>query len=121
MGASRDCALVALAHFRTWWPLFVAGARETSCFGGPKSTFRDRCERSERLYFEVQISLQVQHFVNLEVQISWQAQHFVNLEAPISWQAQHFVNLEVQISRAGAAFCEPRSADFVAGAAFCES
>ena len=23
------------AHFRTWWSLFVAGTRETSCFGGP--------------------------------------------------------------------------------------
>ena len=26
----------------------LAGARETSCFGGPKSTFRDRRRRSER-------------------------------------------------------------------------
>ena len=29
--------------------LFVAGARETSCFGGPKSTFRDRCKGSEQI------------------------------------------------------------------------
>ena len=29
------------AHFRTWWSLFMTGARETLCFGGPKSTFRD--------------------------------------------------------------------------------
>ena len=29
------------AHFRTLWSLFVAGARETSRFGVPKSTFRD--------------------------------------------------------------------------------
>ena len=29
---------------------------------GPKSTFRDRCNGSERLCFEVQISWQVQHF-----------------------------------------------------------
>ena len=37
------------AHFRTSWSLFVAGAREISWFGGPKSTFRDRCKGSERL------------------------------------------------------------------------
>ena len=55
-------SLCCRAHFRTWWSLCMAGARETSCFGGPKSTFRDRCKGSERLYFEVQISWQVQHF-----------------------------------------------------------
>ena len=43
VGASNDCALVvAPCAFRTWWSLFVAGARETSCFGAPKSTFCDR-------------------------------------------------------------------------------
>ena len=36
--------------------------------------------------------------MNLHVQISWQVQHFVNVHVQISWQAQHFVNLEVQIS-----------------------
>ena len=46
----------------------------------------------------MQISWQVQHFVNLHVQISWQAQHFANLHVQISWQVQHFVNLHVQIS-----------------------
>ena len=50
------------------------------------------------LFLEVQISRQVQHFVNLHVQISWQVQHFVNLQVQISWQVQHFVNLQVQIS-----------------------
>ena len=50
------------AHFRTWWSLFVAGARETSCFRGPKSTFRDRCKGSELLYFEMQFSWQAQCF-----------------------------------------------------------
>ena len=50
-GASNDCALVA-----------VAVARETLCFGAPKSTFRDRCKGSELLYFEKQFSWQVQHF-----------------------------------------------------------
>ena len=30
--------LVATAHFRAWWSLFVAGARETLCFG---VTFHD--------------------------------------------------------------------------------
>ena len=34
----------------------------------------------------LQISWQVQHFVNLDVQISQQAQHFVNLGVQISWQ-----------------------------------
>ena len=46
----------------------------------------------------MQISWQVQHFVNLHVQISWQAQHFANLHVQISWQVQRFVNLHVQIS-----------------------
>ena len=32
----------------------MAGARETSCFGAPKSTFRDRCKGSELFYFEMQ-------------------------------------------------------------------
>ena len=59
----------------------------------PNSTFRDRCKGSERFCFEVQISWQAQHFVNLDVQILWQAQHFVNLDVQ-----KHFVNLDVQIS-----------------------
>ena len=50
------------AHFGTWWSLFVAGARETSCFGAPKSTFRDRCKGSELFYFDMQFSWQVQDF-----------------------------------------------------------
>ena len=50
------------AHFRTWWRLFVAGARETSCFGAPKSTCRDRRKGSELFYFEMQFSWQVRHF-----------------------------------------------------------
>ena len=37
--------------------------------------------RHSTLYLHVQISWQVQYFVNLHVQISWQAQHFVNLHA----------------------------------------
>ena len=47
-------------HFGTWWSLFVAGARETSCLGASKSTFRDRCKGSELFYFEVQFSWQAQ-------------------------------------------------------------
>ena len=54
-------SLWCCAHFRTWWPLFLAGARETSCFG-PKSTFSDRRKGSERLYFDMQILWQVRHF-----------------------------------------------------------
>ena len=50
------------AHFGTWWSLFVAGAREASCFGAPTSTFRDRCKGSELFYFEMQFSWQAQHF-----------------------------------------------------------
>ena len=49
--------------FRTWWSLFVAGARKTSCFGASKSTFRDsRCQGSALFYFEVQFSWQAQQF-----------------------------------------------------------
>ena len=40
--------------------LFV-GTSETSCFGGLRSTFRERC-RSEWLYVDVQISWQAQCF-----------------------------------------------------------
>ena len=40
----------------------MAGTRETSCFGCSKSTFSDRCNGSERLNFEVQISWHVQCF-----------------------------------------------------------
>ena len=57
-GACRDYALVLVP--RTLSMMIVAGARETSCFGGATSTFRDRCKGSERLYFERQISCQVQ-------------------------------------------------------------
>ena len=38
----------------------MAGARETSCFGAPKSTFRDRHKVSELFYFEMQFSWQAQ-------------------------------------------------------------
>ena len=50
------------AHFCIWWSFFVAGSRETSCFGASSSTFRDRCKGSELFYFELQFSWQVQHF-----------------------------------------------------------
>lgn len=45
-------------HFRTW-SLLVAGAGESSCFGGLKFAFRGRCGRPELLYFDVQISVVV--------------------------------------------------------------
>ena len=54
-----DGALVAFLHMVV---TSVAGARDTSCFRGPKSTFPDRRKGSERFYFEMQISRQVQHF-----------------------------------------------------------
>ena len=34
----------------------MTGARETSCFGAPKSTFRDRRKGSELFYLEMQFS-----------------------------------------------------------------
>ena len=40
----------------------MAGARETSRFRGPKSTFRVRCKGSELFYFEMQFSWQVHYF-----------------------------------------------------------
>ena len=60
-------------------------------------------------YFEVPISCQQQALCEprsaaslasaavfeRQVQISWQLQCFVNFEVPISWQVQRFVNLEV--------------------------
>ena len=129
-GACGDCALVVVprggtAHFRTWWSLFVAGTRETSRFGGPKSTFRDRRTGSERFAskrrFRVRCStlnmvvahrfrdrcsesqlldmwlVCAQHFVK----ISRRAKHFVNLrslEVQIAWQPQHLLDLKVQSS-----------------------
>ena len=46
----------------------MAGARETSCFGASKSTFRDKCKGSELFYFEMQFSWQVQqHFGHEEL------------------------------------------------------
>ena len=54
VGACRDCALVVMPC--TFSDMVV----EISCFGGPKSTFRDRCKGSGRLYLEVQISWQAQ-------------------------------------------------------------
>ena len=54
-GACRDSGAGHGGHF-------VAGARETSCLGGPEWTFRDRRKGSERLYLEVQSSWQAQLF-----------------------------------------------------------
>ena len=39
----------------------MAAAREASCFGGPKSTFRGRCRASALFFCDVQISWQAQH------------------------------------------------------------
>ena len=115
-------------HFRTWRPIFAAGARETSCFGGPKSTIRDTRGGSERFCFEVQIlrfwtcgSLAV--FVAGKALCELQSTDFAagaaNLEVQISWQAQRFEPPSADFV-AGEALSEPRSADFVAGTALCE-
>ena len=94
----------------------MAGARETSCFGAPKSTFRDRCKGSELLYFEVQFSWQVQHFgadfVAGAVLGEPRSADFVAGTVLAEPRSADFV--------AGVALCEPRSADFVAGAALGE-
>ena len=50
---------VLLATALLLWSLFVAGARGSSCFGGPRPTSRDRRKGSQRLYFEMQSSWQV--------------------------------------------------------------
>ena len=132
-GACRDCALVVVPYAF----VFVASAEETSCFPGPKSTFRDRCKGSERFTSKCRFrgrylqhfghggdlrralaSKQVQgpHGIVLgsfghvaRLQLSWYAKHFVNLEVQISWQALHFVNLKMH-----------QNADFVTGTAPCE-
>ena len=41
MLAATALSLWRPAHFRTRWSLFVAGAREPSCFGGPKGSTLD--------------------------------------------------------------------------------
>ena len=62
LGGGGEClSLWRCARFRARRSLFVAGARETLCFCGLTSTFRDRCKGSE--WFT-------------EMQISWQAQRF---------------------------------------------
>ena len=62
-GACRDCALVVAPRaFSDTVVTFHAGARETSCFGVPKSAFRDKRKGSERFHVEMQISWQAQHF-----------------------------------------------------------
>ena len=44
LDCALDCALVvALCAFLDMFLIFAAGARESWCFGGWKSTFRGRC------------------------------------------------------------------------------
>ena len=54
----------------------MAGARVSTCFGDPKSTFRSRGKRSEQVYFDVQILWQAQYFGHdvgfRRALISWQ-------------------------------------------------
>ena len=65
-GACRDCALVVVpCAFLDMVVIFRGRRRETSRSGGPKSTSRDRCKGSERLYFKLQTAADL-----------WQAQHF---------------------------------------------
>ena len=78
--ACRDCALVVVPCALSDMVVTFLGRRKgTSCFGGPKSTFRGRCKGSERLDFEVQISLHAQLFVILEVKVSWQCSLLLSL------------------------------------------
>ena len=89
----------AVHIFRRGGHFFAVGAREASCFDGPKSAFRGRCRRSEQLHFDVQFS--------------WQAQpgsaDFVAGAAFCEPQSADFA--------AGAALCEPGSVNSVASAA----
>ena len=101
------------AHFGTWRSLFVAGARETSCFGAPKPTFRDRCKGSELLYtskrsFRCRCS-------TLFVVIVDQLRFLTGAVNRDFWTCGSFADFV-----AGAVIGEPRSADFVAGAALGE-
>ena len=78
----------------------MAGTRETSCFGAPKSTFRDRCKGSELFYFEVQFSWQVQHFGHgddrrgAQISVTGAVKRTCVARLQTSWQVQHLVNLE---------------------------
>ena len=102
MGACFDCALAA--HFRTWWSLLVADAMDTSCFGGPKSTFRGRCRGG---------LLRCANFVLGAVLWTrqWSSARSALVAGAMSrdlWtgslsEAEHFVNLEV----AAAVLCGP--------------
>ena len=49
---------------KIWWAGVVTfrGRCAGNLLFWPKSTFRDRCKGSEQVYFEMQISWQVQHF-----------------------------------------------------------
>ena len=62
----------------------------------------------------MQISWQVQHFVNFEVQISWQAQHFVSPHVQISWQVQYKMRFR-EIADARHAVFFNRTGGFEAG------
>ena len=57
----------------------TTGARRSWVMFGLWSESSVYWDWSFHLFFEVQISCQVQHFGNLHVQISWQVQHFGNL------------------------------------------
>ena len=89
----------------------MASARETSCFGGSRLTFRDRCRILERLYVDVQISWQARCFGHGDGGGLWHA--LISCSGPRlldMWlvseiggslerrQAQCCVDLEVQIS-----------------------
>ena len=85
----------------------MAGARETSCFGGLKSTFRDRCRRSEQL--------------DVDVQVLWQADSdFVaGVVNRYFWTCARFRNRS-RCSTSWSLKCAFRGrAEFVAGALLC--
>ena len=101
----------------------MAGARESSCFGGLKSITDLTSSIEQKLRFGIlimssiemlslqgplaglrDVNLEVQILwsrgMNGEVQISWRVHlvEHVTIEMPISSKAQHFVTFEVQVS-----------------------
>ena len=66
---------------------------EASCFCGPKSTFRDRCKGSERLYFEVQISSRSSDFVTGAALCEPQSADFVAGPALCALSCSHLLSL----------------------------
>ena len=93
----------------------MASARETLCFGAPKSTFRDKCKGSELFYFTLQSSCQVQQHLGHGGDRRGAQDFLTGAVNHDFWACASFANFV-----AGTALFDPRCADFVAGAALGE-